>query len=621
MSNLIMTDAVYTASSSTSFGQSLSGGDGIISNGSSPLTESTTSFTIEFRMTQNGASSLSLMVSQQNFFWIGVSSAGKPEIRYGASPNEVAMSPDIVIADGNEHHIALSVGDSGGSAFVDGVLVGSDATTLSDATPLGDKYFGIRKSFVGSSEAVIDEVVVWDFDRYTSDFTAPTVPYTGDETGLLGLYHLDGNGVDSTGNTVPVDPDPDPDPDPVDGEILPSNSGILYSPYNWVVNSGFSKTINPGAYFKIFAKTGSCTLNFDVSGYNEFIPRVLISVDGVTYQEQDITSSVAVDIPANTTYSKHIIEVILDSATEYEDRWDTNQSAMVLTSIQLDSDAEIYTPERKPNTLLIYGDSITEGVKSRGSAGNWVAKNSAKGCYPLTVRENTNSEIGIIGFGGSGINSYGGGGVPRLKDSYDMVYDGAVRDFTDEPDLCVWLEGTNDGTGDTVANGITALNGMMTDMPNTKFLILRPLNGTKQEQNLKDIISGSIDPSRATYRSTEGFFDSSDASDGLHPYSYAHQGTIGYGISGLVNEELGSTDYTGDTSTATITIEGIPNGTYRTILSSEDGRSVFDGYVTYSDGSGSAAGVESAAGSDLIGAIVDNNNPHASGAVVSVTTS
>ena len=155
----------------------------------------------------------------------------------------------------------------------------------------------------------------------------------------------------------------------------------------------------------------------------------------------------------------------------------------------------------RPNKMLIYGDSITEGVRAlNNNAAADVDRNSAVTSWGLELAKLTNAEVGVVGFGALGIRDGGNGGVPKLDDSWDFQYSGVVRDLSSPPDLCLWLMGANDGTGSTLANGLLAINGMLAAMPTTKFILFRPLLKTSQEGNLQAIASTCSDPSRVVYK-------------------------------------------------------------------------------------------------------------------------
>ncbi|WP_031394160.1 LamG-like jellyroll fold domain-containing protein [Sphingomonas sp. STIS6.2] len=137
--------------------------------------------------------------------WIGVAAGGKLVANYqstastngdvymnGTSPTGDGTNP--IITDGARHHVALVVTPSGGSLYVDGILIGTSATAPS--TTVGNSVFNLgayqnNASFVFPGS--IDEFAVWTVAKYTAAFTPRTSPLVGNEAGLSALYHLDGD--------------------------------------------------------------------------------------------------------------------------------------------------------------------------------------------------------------------------------------------------------------------------------------------------------------------------------------------------------------------------------------------------------------------------------------------
>lgn len=105
------------------------------------------------------------------------------------------------ILDGNPHHIAWVFTGAAITTYVDGI---QDTTKALASGAGGVITQGLSIMWNGSSAmigGVIDEVALWNFAKYTGTFTPPTSAYTGTETGLIAVYHLDGN---NTGVIGPV---------------------------------------------------------------------------------------------------------------------------------------------------------------------------------------------------------------------------------------------------------------------------------------------------------------------------------------------------------------------------------------------------------------------------------
>lgn len=107
-----------------------------------------------------------------------------------------------VVTDGTWHDIEVDLHQpTGGIAvYVDGIsavtgTISRDLTGWNNCTQsFGVGYNAILANtgttpFLGS----IDEVSIWSTERHTGNFTPPVAPYVGNEAGLVGLWHFDGN--------------------------------------------------------------------------------------------------------------------------------------------------------------------------------------------------------------------------------------------------------------------------------------------------------------------------------------------------------------------------------------------------------------------------------------------
>lgn len=130
---------------------------------------------------------------------LGISAAGKAIAAYGFGKRGVTLDTDMNIADGKPHHLELNLTPEGSMLFVDGVIAARSSTTLQDAGvkpgltgfAVGARY---KNEIATQWQGEIDEVAVWQIARHSSNFTPPRDPYSGDEKGLVKVWHLDGNG-------------------------------------------------------------------------------------------------------------------------------------------------------------------------------------------------------------------------------------------------------------------------------------------------------------------------------------------------------------------------------------------------------------------------------------------
>ena len=316
-------------------------------------------------------------------------------------------------------------------------------------------------------------------------------------------------------------------------ELSMSNPAILYSPYNWGVTAAMAKTINPGAYFKVMFTGQSCVLHTDTTGTSQPFPQFWARVDGGPLQQFVLSAgspsfNVTLGPDYATTHSvgAHLLEVIVKSTTETQTRWAPQSTAVVFTGATLADGATVRAPARKRYNVLVYGDSITEGVRTLGYVGvqNDTDRNDAVRDYSYQLGQSLPAEVGIVAFGGSGLTTGGSGGVPLLAQSWNQLWEGAPRDFTTAPpDLVVYNEGTNDGSRNVTEAFLQIVRNFSGNKISGTHLLLVPFNGGHKAdiQLVVDAMKGS--GTTVVYGDTTGFYD---GSDGLHPFGYNHMAFI-----------------------------------------------------------------------------------------------
>lgn len=191
--SLTMTSAGYN--SSGKFASSLNAGYGVVAN----ALPSATILTVEAWVKTSSLSATKVACGQGSGLFIGADATHKALAHYGSGGTEVTLTSTVTIDDGSWHHLALVLNSSGGKLYVDGTLGASSAITPTTAVVnIALQSFAVRDfgGFVGGSytwPGEVDEIAIWNTAQYTSNFTPNLAAYTGQETGLYALYHLDGN--------------------------------------------------------------------------------------------------------------------------------------------------------------------------------------------------------------------------------------------------------------------------------------------------------------------------------------------------------------------------------------------------------------------------------------------
>ena len=450
--------------------------------------------------------------------YLGANAAGNAVCNVAAG-NTTITGPSIT--DGKWHLLDLVGQPSGIACFVDGAVAGT-STVAEIVPPAAGFAVGTMGLYPSSNEwtGELDEVSVWNTARYKAAFTVPASPYSGTEAGLVALWHLNGSGLDNAADTV----------------LLPNSSNILYSPMNWTQEANAASTINAGAYFRTMFTGNSCYLDFDtadaVTPYSEIYFRVdaYSAATGWTRATPgaDINCSPSSDLVAAPF---HLVEVVVKSTSQTINRWNASALGTVvrLSGITLAPGASTTLPYAAPWTIAVFGDSITEGVRTvNQTASNDTDQNDATLGWAYNLGRLMGAEVGVIGFGGQGFTVVGSGSVPALPISYSEMSSGVTRPTATMPELIVINMGTNDPAATNIATpAITALNGLLANYPHTPIALLVPFNQSHLT-DLQSAAAGCNNPALVSVVQTAGLLQPGYGVDsmGLHPTGPNNLGII-----------------------------------------------------------------------------------------------
>lgn len=189
------------------FGQGLQGASGAYGSFAdvSGLIPRTRNWTIEgwIKPPASNPSGTIVAFGQASKGYIAINTSGQMlAVIRSNTANNVSITTSTSVVGQDFIHVALTAYTSssttgGFKLFVGGVMVAelADSTTNLPYLGAGAASQGIgglagSNYFIGG---VVDMVATWDYARYLTDFTPPTAPYTGTETGLYAGYLLDGN--------------------------------------------------------------------------------------------------------------------------------------------------------------------------------------------------------------------------------------------------------------------------------------------------------------------------------------------------------------------------------------------------------------------------------------------
>ena len=128
--------------------------------------------------------------AQNNDLWAG----------HGGSFGKVGSG---LLPGGQWIHLAMVINThcTQATIFVNGTSVATPSIpgwpNSGSARPFSVRCYGDHGNAPLVAGQWVDEIAVFEGQRYTAAFTPPVAPYVGDEPGLTMLYHLAGNGLNS----------------------------------------------------------------------------------------------------------------------------------------------------------------------------------------------------------------------------------------------------------------------------------------------------------------------------------------------------------------------------------------------------------------------------------------
>lgn len=332
--------------------------------------------------------------------------------------------------------------------------------------------------------------------------------------------------------------------------INATDPNVLYSPYTWQVSGSCAKTIDAGAYLTVtFDGTpGTLAALFDTSITPTNPGRVGFRVDGGPWQDAPIAASIPLALDPGLTWGTHTVEMVFYAHSQVADRWNTQITACRFVGIS--ADTTITSQPTRPRSLygLLVGDSITEGIMTRNLdlAGNETERFDARLAWAWPLRDLLGAEVGVVGFGGVGLTRVGNGNVPRIPDSAPYLWNAVARNLSipKAPDFIAMNAGTNDTAAtdaEVTAETTRTLDAWLTTTPDTTKLFVIGNWLQRKITAIKAGIAASATPARIVYVDTAGWWNTADASDGVHPYGYVNITDLAPRLAAVMRPEIEGT--------------------------------------------------------------------------------
>lgn len=296
-------------------------------------------------------------------------------------------------------------------------------------------------------------------------------------------------------------------------DVPTSDPSLQLSPYNWVRESGFVQTPNPGAYIRLGFTGTSVQVKLDNSTFagvpaNQF-PLIRYSVDngpGTTIQLKP--GQQLLDCANGLKEGNHTIRLDYVSGYVFLDFW-TPINVVRVTGFTIDKDASTFTTSTNTRDALFLGDSITNGddnvANYKDGITNAVETQDATIGYPAVVAAATQSEYGIVAYGGASWDRTAADGhTPGLMTFWDKIdkthsrlekskssvyrifsdYKGSFNPVPD--DIYVNMGENRPPSGDDVINLLYSLQ--RASAPSTNIFIIVPFSGRARTEIFRSYV-------------------------------------------------------------------------------------------------------------------------------------
>jgi hypothetical protein len=425
-------------------------------------------------------------------WYIGISSSGKVIAVVDGFDSGTSFGGTATINDGVWHHVALVMtGGTSATLYVDGAAAGSATGTYNAGTT---KFYSTIGSLEYSNTATpvygfyfagsLDEAVMWSTAKYSTTFTPATAPYTSGTTGLVGLYHFDGDANDSSASSPST--------------FAYSNAAFSYSPDNWYQGGSYAQADSAGADVDVNFTGTTFSATFDTSPLTtasiaapstsspaamSVLPSVAsdpvlvcyIDNGPAIYAQEASTVAFATGLASGSHTAR-----IMVAETDYDvDGWNTPVIDPRFTGLVLDSGASVSVPTEPSGTAIAFGDSILEGLRTLGINNSYTDQDASLS-WIWPVEQLFGVRLGVIGYGDTNFNMAGQRNVPGLITAYalhDANHSRLVSGHFAQVPNYVFCENGVNGTP-AQSDVTTTLEAIATAAPGAKLVQIGPFAGT-----------------------------------------------------------------------------------------------------------------------------------------------
>lgn len=311
------------------------------------------------------------------------------------------------------------------------------------------------------------------------------------------------------------------------GRVDPTDPRVRFEG-RWAVRPGRATTVNSGSRATLRFRGTTVSARFDRAGITA-PPEVYVYVDGEKTDrvvvDRDVVRLTRDDLPPG----QHTLVLAVKDVQEKANRWEPPfASAVQLTGFVLGPGTVLDQPPAAPDRRFSFlGDSITQGVNLHCPT---TESECADGtlAYPWLVAGTFGAQLEQVGFGGQGVTTGGGGGVPPAQDAVDLDHAGSPAAPFDA-DVVVVNQTTNDASApsEQVRSGyVELLRAVRGRYPRATIVALEPLGlGGAASLTSPEVEAAvaEVDDQRAVFVTTRGWLGPQHFTEELHPNAAGHR--------------------------------------------------------------------------------------------------
>eukprot|EP00026_Physarum_polycephalum_P013529 Phypoly_transcript_13941.p1 GENE.Phypoly_transcript_13941~~Phypoly_transcript_13941.p1 ORF type:complete len:314 (+),score=63.58 Phypoly_transcript_13941:27-944(+) len=231
--------------------------------------------------------------------------------------------------------------------------------------------------------------------------------------------------------------------------------------------------------------TGAATSNYSTIKY------VIDGLPAKNFMLPLPGGATSLQLATGLSNTNHTLAVYIQNSLQGVDRWDVPQCVFRVVGLTLDDGAMTLPPTLRPKRMIVYWDSIGEGVEVLDFPGTDLTHNEATQTWAYALAAALQAEVSMVAFGRLGWTVYGNGNVPPVftpgndtLSSWDKIDSKHPRNFTGQLDYIFIGHGTNDNGSPDAAVEASAFGWLVAQRAAvtsaTSIIMVVPFGGFKE---------------------------------------------------------------------------------------------------------------------------------------------